>query len=61
MTLERLHRMLGSLLFLGCDDLEAGGGLLIEQVRAQGVGQNLSRLEAFEHELHRYFAYLGTL
>ena len=58
---ERLHRLLGSLAFLGCDDLEARGCVLIERVRTQGVGANLSRLEAFEHDLKRYFAYVSTL
>ena len=61
LALERLHRLLGSLAFLGCDDLEAQGGALIEQVRLQGVWANLGRLEMFEHDLKRYFAYVSTL
>lgn len=60
-TLELLHRLLGSLAFLGCDDLEAQGGLLIQQVRAHGAGVNRDRLEAFEADIERYFAYLSAL
>jgi CheY-like chemotaxis protein len=58
---ERLHRLLGSLAFLGCDELSARGGWLIEQVRAQGVAENWVRLEAFENDLERYLAYLSKL
>ena len=61
LAVDRLHRLLGSLAFLGCDDLETQGGLLIEQVRIQGVQANLGRLEVFEHDLKLYFAYLNTL
>lgn len=61
LALGRLHRLLGSLAFLGCDDLESQGGSLIEQVRIHGVQANLGRLEVFEHELKLYFAYLSTL
>ena len=58
---ERLHRLLGSLAFLGCDELSAQGGWLVEQVRTHGVPDNVVALEAFEHELQRYLAYLGEL
>ena len=61
LALGRLHRLLGSLAFLGCDDLESQGGSLIEQVRIHGVQANLGRLEVFEHDLKLYFAYLSTL
>ncbi|WP_448652829.1 response regulator [Pseudomonas fluorescens] len=61
LALARLHRLLGSLAFLGCDDLEAQGGALIEQVRKYGVWANLGTLEKFEHDLKRYFAYVSTL
>ena len=60
-TAERLHRLLGSLAFLGCDELGAQGGSLIEQVRARGVEENWVRLEAFENDLKLYFAYLSEL
>lgn len=58
---ERLHRLLGSLAFLGCDDLEARGGLLIEQVRTLGVEANLCSLAVFEDDLKRYFTYVSKL
>ncbi|MFT0476644.1 response regulator [Pseudomonas antarctica] len=58
---ERLHRLLGSLAFLGCDELEMQGGLLIERVRADGMGSSLCRLKAFEHDLKLYFAYVSTI
>lgn len=61
LAVERLHRLLGSLAFLGCDDLESEGGLLIEQARIHGVQANRGRLEVFEHDLKLYLVYLNTL
>ncbi len=61
LTAERLHRLLGSLAFLGCDALGARGGWLVEHVRAHGVAENSVRLEAFENDLKIYLAYLNKL
>jgi len=61
LTSERLHRLVGSLAFLGCTELESQGALLIEQVRAYGVAGNRSGLETFQRDLSVYLAYLGKL
>ncbi|OZO02948.1 response regulator [Pseudomonas sp. IB20] len=60
-VLDRLHRLLGGLAFLGCDDLEVRGSVLIEQVRTDGVAVHLLSLEVFERDLERYFAYVSAL
>jgi len=58
---ERLHRLVGSLAFLGAADLELRGSRLIGEVRAHGVVLNKPQLEAFQRDLAAYLAYLSTL
>lgn len=61
LTAERLHRLVGSLVFLGGADLEARGRLLIDQVRAHGVVLNKQRLADFQRDLEAYLGYLNAL
>lgn len=61
LTAERLHRLVGSLAFLGVADLELRGMRLIERVHAQGIALSASQLEAFQADLHTYLTYLGSL
>ena len=61
LTAERLHRLVGSLAFLGGAELELRGMSLIERVRAQGMLLNKSHLEAFQADLRAYLKYLGAL
>jgi CheY-like chemotaxis protein len=58
---ERLHRLVGSLAFLGATELESRGSQLIEQLHDHGVLLNRSQLDAFLSDLRRYLAYLNTL
>ncbi|PRA28932.1 response regulator [Pseudomonas poae] len=58
---QQLHRLVGSLAFLGDADLELRGGALIEQVRARGVEPNKQQLETFEGDLRIYLNYLHDL
>ena len=60
-TVERLHRLVGSLAFLGMAELEVRGMSLIDQVHAQGIRPSTPALEAFERELRDYLTYLGSL
>ncbi len=57
----RLHRLVGSLAFLGATELESRGSQLIEQLHVHGVQLSLSQLDAFQGDLRRYLAYLNTL
>lgn len=61
LTAERLHRLVGSLAFLGVAELELRGISLIERVHTLGVVLNKPHLEAFQVDLRDYLAYLGTL
>lgn len=61
MTAERLHRLVGSLAFLGGVGLEARGVELIEQVQAHGVMSVRAELEVFQADLQAYITYLNSL
>ncbi|MFC6297810.1 response regulator [Pseudomonas spelaei] len=61
LTAQRLHRLVGSLAFLGAADLEVRGSMLIAEVRAHGVVLNKPQLEAFQRDLVVYLTYLSTL
>lgn len=61
LTTQRLHRLVGSLAFLGGTDLEFRGVKLIEQVHADGVLANASALQAFRADLRRCLEYLRSL
>ena len=61
LTIDHLHRLVGSFAFLGVTDLEASGKGLIDDIRACGLVSNISRLEAFQEDLTACLAYMGTL
>ena len=61
MAVERLHRLVGGLVFLGATDLETRGLSLIEQLSARGVDHNMQPLEAFKADLRAYLDYLASL
>jgi CheY-like chemotaxis protein len=58
LTAERLHRLVGSLVFLGGTGLESCAVKLIEQVRSQGVAAHKVQLELFLARLLVYLEYL---
>lgn len=58
---ERLHRLVGSLAFLGATELEARGSQLIEELLNNGVLLNGSRFDAFQSDLRSYLVYLSEL
>ncbi|MBK5439640.1 response regulator [Pseudomonas sp. TH32] len=60
-TLECLHRLAGSLAFLGGTDLDTRAGHLIDRVRDHGVLVNRRDLQRFEKELIVYLRYLADL
>ena len=61
LTAERLHRLVGSLVFLGGTGLETSAVRLIEQVQAEGVATHKAQLEVFEARLCAYLEYLSEL
>jgi len=56
-----LHRLVGSLAFVGGVDLERCGEQLIARVQADGVVANTPQLQAFQRNLRGYMAYLSKL
>lgn len=60
-TIDCLHRLAGSLVFLGGTDLDARAGKLIEQLRDHGMLRNRPGLEAFEKDMKAYLQYLTDL
>lgn len=61
LVVERLHRLVGSLAFVGGVDLERGSEHLIARVQAFGVAANALQLQAFQRNLRVYIAYLSRL
>ncbi|MDT3228607.1 response regulator [Pseudomonas sp. rhizo25] len=61
LTAERLHRLVGSLAFLGGAGLESRGSALISEVRTHGVAFNQQKLEVFQRDLAAYLDYLREL
>ncbi|MCF5139793.1 response regulator [Pseudomonas edaphica] len=61
LTAERLHRLVGSLVFLGGTGLEPMAVRLIEQVRSQGVAAHKVQLELFLARLYVYLEYLSDV
>ena len=61
LTAEHLHRLAGSLAFLGGAELESRGSALISAVRARGVAFNNPQLDAFQRDLATYLDYLKAL
>ncbi|KTC62955.1 response regulator [Pseudomonas fluorescens ABAC62] len=58
---ERLHRLVGSLVFLGGTDLETRGLSLIEQLMGRGMDESKPQVEAFQGDLRAYLDYLAAL
>lgn len=58
---ERLHRLVGSLVFLGGADLESTAVRLMEHVAAQGVAPQREVLEHFQARLSAYLEYLAGI
>ncbi|MDQ0738730.1 response regulator [Pseudomonas sp. W4I3] len=58
---ERLHRLVGSLVFLGGTDLESTAMQLIEQVQSGDVASHAVQLERFQARLRIYLEYLSTI
>ncbi|MCU1782570.1 hypothetical protein NTD80_07340 [Pseudomonas sp. 13B_2.1_Bac1] len=61
LVVERLHRLVGSLAFVGGVDLERGSEQLIARVQAMGVAANALQLQAFQRNLRVYITYLSRL
>lgn len=61
LVMERLHRLVGSLAFVGMADLERCGEQLIARVQAAGVEENTLELQAFQRKLRVYITYLSRL
>lgn len=61
LTAERLHRLVGSLVFLGGAGLEASAVRLIAQVQCDGVAAHKVALELFQARLCAYLEYLSEL
>lgn len=56
-----LHRLVGSVAFLGETGLESGAVALISAVRLVGVALNQSALDEFRQDVERYLEYLAHL
>lgn len=61
LVVERLHRLVGSLAFVGVVDLEHRGEQLIARVQARGVAASAPQLQAFQYKLRVYITYLSRL
>jgi len=58
---ERLHRLVGSLVFLGGSDLESTATQLIEQVKSGGVASHTVQLQLFQARVCVYLEYLSRI
>ncbi|MGY2681949.1 response regulator [Pseudomonas tolaasii] len=61
MAAQRLHRLVGSVAFLGASGLEARAVDLIKRVRVNGVAMNTPALRMFCHDVERYLNYLTQI
>ncbi|EZI28790.1 Hpt domain-containing protein [Pseudomonas extremaustralis] len=61
LVMERLHRLVGSLAFVGGADLERHGEQLIAQVQVYGLVASTPQLHAFQRNLQVYITYLSRL
>lgn len=61
MAAQCLHRLVGSVAFLGETGLEAGAVVLIKTVQATGMAINRNALDEFRGEVERYLDYLSHL
>lgn len=60
-TVQHLHRLIGSVAFLGVTSLEKRGIRLISAVTRDGVAMHARTLVRLRQDLVRYLAYLSTL
>ncbi|UII72539.1 response regulator [Pseudomonas sp. HN11] len=60
-TCERLHRLVGSVAFLGDTGLEQRAIELITRVQHTGIAANKSLLDQLVKEIERYLSYLSSL
>lgn len=58
---QRLHRLVGSVAFLGETGLEKAAVVLINAVQASGVAPNQAALDDFRQDVERYIDYLSEL
>lgn len=58
---ECLHRLVGSVAFLGENGLEGGAVELIKNVQLTGMALSRSALEEFRHDVEQYLNYLSHL
>ncbi|BDB17857.1 hypothetical protein cym2001_12220 [Pseudomonas sp. CYM-20-01] len=61
LTSQRLHRLAGSVAFLGATRLEQHAARLIDRVQASGVEVNRQALELFHRDVERYLQRLHQL
>lgn len=61
LTAQRLHRLVGSVAFLGAAGLELRATQLIDQVHLSGVSANKAVLAAFIRDVEHYLRYLADL
>nr|WP_314567672.1 response regulator [uncultured Pseudomonas sp.] len=61
LTTQRLHRLVGSVAFVGAVELEARAVRLIEHVHRSGVLANRTVLEQFERDLEHYLNHLAKI
>lgn len=61
LTAEHLHRLIGSLVFLGGAGLETSAVSVIRQVLCDGVAAHQAQLEGFEAQLCTYLDYLSDI
>ncbi|NVZ22931.1 response regulator [Pseudomonas costantinii] len=61
LTTQRLHRLVGSVAFLGATDLEPRAIELIAQVNCSGVVMNAWVLEQFQQDIEQYLQRLADL
>ncbi|MBV4451067.1 MULTISPECIES: response regulator [Pseudomonas] len=60
-TTQHLHRLVGSVAFLGATTLEQRAVRLIDRVHQTGVAANRTALERICQDIERYLEYLRTL
>lgn len=60
-AIQRLHRLVGSVAFLGAIGLEQKAAQLIEQVKVAGVALSAAALDSFQQDIEAYLHYLAAL
>ncbi|ASV36865.1 response regulator [Pseudomonas sp. NS1(2017)] len=60
-TAQHLHRLIGSVAFLGADSLETRGARMIDAVAREGVARHARSLGVLLKDIHSYVRYLSSL